>query len=439
MLVLLPLESGGCSRSGKRAARHPSRMSVYCSGMNSSKEPNSAVDPQLDALEDVQKKIDELQAQRDAVREEIRNNMVEAVVVFLDMVGSTDFKVRHLQEPWVWILRVRQFTEVVTEYIERLRGQVAKYIGDEVMAVFRGKDALDDAMSLVARVKNIEGDLTNVTATPMRIKVALDKGPVYLLKFEGHDVLDPQGSSVDRCARIAKFAEPGIVLASGDVARDSGDAYKWELAGEVPVKGLGSISIYQLGKATLRIRERVEVVKAEYEELLQRTEAQANRLAELQNQKQKLVEMNRTLQNEIRKSGATPSAENSMEEQTEEDETYERLVDAAQKALRPLSAVVIEAFFYEYYGEPFRPEGFDDVKWIGIREALEYHSLEEVDGGFAPNENDKKVLTAAEKLKALHRFLECDSSPEFHGRFSEDHDSSADLTNRTFWEGQLGL
>ncbi|MCC7315417.1 MAG: adenylate/guanylate cyclase domain-containing protein [Planctomycetes bacterium] len=400
---------------------------------------SSALNPHLDALEDIQKKIDELQAQREGVREEIRGNMVGAVVVFLDMVGSTEFKVTHIAEPWVWILQLRQFTQVVTEYVKRLNGHVAKYIGDEVMAVFQGEDSIHNAMNLVSRVNQIEVDLTRVTSLQTRIKVALDKGPVYFLKFEGHEALDPQGSAVDRCARIAKFAKPGTVLASGDVARDSGVAYKWTLAGEVPVKGLGPISIFQLGKATLQIKEHIEVVKADHDDLLRRAETQSARLEELEKQYEILIQKNWALQREVRAAGATPSSDNSEEEASEEVDTYEKLVDGVRKALRPLPAAVVEAFYYKYYGQPYQPEPYEDSKWEGIRKSQEYLYLEETGDGFVPNEKDMKVQTAAKSLKALHRFLSSDVSSEFHERFAADHQYEADFRNRGYWEGQLGM
>ena len=314
-----------------------------------------------------------------------------------------------------------------------------KFVGDEVMAVFRGTDALDNAMSLVTRRERIEADLKTVTGVETQIKVALDKGPVYLLKFEGHEVLDPQGSAVDRCARIAKFAKPRLVLASAEVARDSGGDYQWSLAGEVPARGLGRISIFQLGEATFTVRETIEVVKAEHDGLIARHEAKAKHIAELEAHVKKLKEMNRALQAEVRGSDAQPTAESSVEKDSADDERYEELLDAAKRALTPLPSVVVEAFFYSYYGESFHPEPFDDSKWSDVRDACQYRYLEDYDGNFEPNQKNRKVLAAAQKLEALRSFLATEASEEFLEKFADFHKCDADLKDRAFWEGQLGL
>ena len=63
------------------------------------KQAANPVNQQMAELEDVQERVAELQAQKGKTVESIRNAFKEAVVVFIDMVGSTQFKVEHATEP----------------------------------------------------------------------------------------------------------------------------------------------------------------------------------------------------------------------------------------------------------------------------------------------------------------------------------------------------
>ena len=95
-----------------------------------------AVNPQLGDLGKVQSRLAELKAEEAKVVQTIRSAFREAVIVFVDMVESTKFKIDHSTDPETWIRRVFLFSAIVTEYVEALGGRVIKYIGDEVMAAF---------------------------------------------------------------------------------------------------------------------------------------------------------------------------------------------------------------------------------------------------------------------------------------------------------------
>src|SRR5216683_1948692 len=65
----------------------------------------------------------------------------------------------------------------------------------------------------------------------MCVNVSADTGRVYSFTqlHASHSIPDPYGEIVDRCARIAKNAEPGMVLCGVDYAKQvnaiSSDAY----------------------------------------------------------------------------------------------------------------------------------------------------------------------------------------------------------------------
>jgi len=194
-------------------------------------------------LENLKIRAEQLHREEAAAIAKIRSSFVERAVVFLDVVNSTAFKIEHQQHPERWILRVVQFSELLAQAVRTSNGEVVKFIGDEVLAIY---SSVYDAQNLVGRVAEIETSLTAATGFPTRIKVAADFGRVYLLEFEGHVVPDPQGTPVDRCARIAKYATAGEVLASQSFAAAT-PKLRWKKAGSAELKGLGREPIYQLG------------------------------------------------------------------------------------------------------------------------------------------------------------------------------------------------
>ena len=67
----------------------------------------------LDLFEDVKQRARELEAEASLIEQQIRSGFVELAIVFIDVVGSTAFKQEHAENPETWILRVRQFSELL--------------------------------------------------------------------------------------------------------------------------------------------------------------------------------------------------------------------------------------------------------------------------------------------------------------------------------------
>ena len=99
-------------------------------------EEKTVVNDSLEKFEKIQEKVSNLKAQQENIIKNIREGLSETVVVFIDMVDSTQFKTDCADEPEKWIYRVKLFSEIISEYVEQYGGKVVKYIGDEVMATF---------------------------------------------------------------------------------------------------------------------------------------------------------------------------------------------------------------------------------------------------------------------------------------------------------------
>jgi class 3 adenylate cyclase len=213
-------------------------------------------------------------AERTRILGEIRGSAHDAVVVFVDMVGSSQSKRDHENEPEVWIYKVRRFYDVVAGYVQQLGGRVIKYIGDEVMAVFDGETKDNDSANFITRIAEIQTSLGKATGEPSALKVAIDRGQIYTIDLPGHDEPDVLGTAIDRCARIGKYTKPGAVLASYEYRKGSNAAYTWALVGEPELKGVGRTKIFQLGEKTVEITETTEIAVAALERMKQESAEQ---------------------------------------------------------------------------------------------------------------------------------------------------------------------
>ncbi len=217
----------------------------------------------LEWLRQLNAKAAEIHSQRREATEAIRTGFVPRAVVFIDVVDSSKFKVENKAQPELWILRVKQFSELIAAAVRSSGGAVVKYIGDEVMGIFEN---VFDAQDLVARIPELEETLKKAIGFETRVKVSVDYGEVYLLEFEGHEEPDPQGTPIDRCARIGKFGAAGTILGSQAFVAKT-PTLNWMKVGAVELKGIGRQAIYQLGEVSVDIEPKKEIKVEEYDRL----------------------------------------------------------------------------------------------------------------------------------------------------------------------------
>jgi class 3 adenylate cyclase len=264
-----------------------------------SRKPN-AINDKLSKLEEYKQLIQEIEADADKIVQDIRSGFRDVVVVFIDLVDSTKFKLEFKDEPEQWILRLMQFSNFLAQLIENSNGRVVKYIGDEVLAMFDQPSMVNDALNLVNRIDEIQEALTGITGHETTVKISIDKGNVYLVEYTGHKELDPQGTAVDRCARISKFALPGTVITSFEYQKYIGKkALTYEI-GVANLKGLGKTTLYQLYNQSIRLEEKIEISQNDYDKL-------DKELERLRAENSELFRMNQNLEDELKKAGIEPS------------------------------------------------------------------------------------------------------------------------------------
>lgn len=157
--------------------------------------------------------------------------MAEAdkTVVFADLTGSTALFEAVGNERATAL--VRHCTSVMAERLRSGNGQIIKFLGDGLMAVFDDADsAIEACTSLGTLVSDsLPPGLPGSTANA---RVGLDHGPV--IEVEG----DAYGDAVNVAARMLEFAKPGEVLLTQSVF-DKLSTF-WQLA----CRDLGKVGVH---------------------------------------------------------------------------------------------------------------------------------------------------------------------------------------------------
>jgi adenylate cyclase len=147
-------------------------------------------------------------------------------VLFSDVRGFTAFS--ETVEPEEVVVMLNRYLEAQAEVVERHGGDIDKFVGDELMAIFRGPDmearALACALEMVEVVERINDALPS-DVPRLQIGVGLNVGEVVLGAMGARNRMDFTviGDAVNLAARLCSAAEPGQVLMTAAVRTAAGE------------------------------------------------------------------------------------------------------------------------------------------------------------------------------------------------------------------------
>ena len=164
------------------------------------------------SVDNLLRSFSEKESELDGIGESIKESAQPVAVVFMDLVDSTIIK--QCLAPERWLGYVFKFIQTVSQLARLTEGTVVKRIGDELLITF---DDVGDAESFITAVSG------SSLLGGYDFKLAADYGEVYHFQFEEGLEKDPYGNVVDRCARLAKMAGPGVTLCSASYAAKAND------------------------------------------------------------------------------------------------------------------------------------------------------------------------------------------------------------------------
>jgi len=181
------------------------------------------------------------------------NEIVDATVMFLDVCGFTAFSENVAANEVVKL--INQLFEMIVKEVIAQNGHVDKFMGDAVMAVFRGKYHLDRAIDVAIAARDHMKAAAEVIAgdkvfKPM-ISIGINSGEMISgnigsasLKRLDYTVI---GDTVNTAQRLQSAAKPNQIVISQDVYEKIKESFKCERIGEVSLKNKAKpVIIYEV-------------------------------------------------------------------------------------------------------------------------------------------------------------------------------------------------
>lgn len=172
----------------------------------------------------------------------LKNEVLDATVIFLDICGFTSITEKIPANTVVTLLN-SLFDTIVAEIIVQ-NGHVDKFMGDAVMAVFRGDyhldRAIDAALAIRDKLSNTEELVFGEVTFKPQISIGINSGEMVSgnigsesLKRLDYTVI---GDSVNLAQRLQSVAKAGQILISEETYHKAKESFSCVPAGEFTLK-----------------------------------------------------------------------------------------------------------------------------------------------------------------------------------------------------------
>jgi len=180
------------------------------------------------------------------------NETIEGTVMFIDICGFTAISETESADAVVKMIN-SYFDEMVKEIMEH-EGHIDKFIGDAIMAVFRGDyhldRAIDTALAVCEKINTLTDIGEDVGFTP-KVSIGIKSGEMIsgnigsaTLKRLDYTVI---GDTVNTAARLQDVAKENQIIIAQDCYEKVKESFKCEKVGVVNLKNKANpLTIYQV-------------------------------------------------------------------------------------------------------------------------------------------------------------------------------------------------
>ena len=180
------------------------------------------------------------------------NETIEATVVFIDICSFTS--ISENENPDTVVQLLNKYFDVMVKEVIAQKGHVDKFIGDAIMAVFRGEFHLDRAIeaSLAVRseIDKLPAEAENVNYSP-HVSIGINSGEMISgnigsanLRRLDYTVI---GDTVNTAQRLQSAAKPGQIIISEKTYAIVKESFNCKYVGEVMLKNKQSpLNIYEV-------------------------------------------------------------------------------------------------------------------------------------------------------------------------------------------------
>jgi len=169
------------------------------------------------------------------------NESIEATIVFMDICSFTS--ISENETPDVVVKLLNSYFEIMVKEIIAQGGYIDKFIGDAVMAVFRGDyhldRAIDACLSVRSKIESSDSLPENVTFIP-KVSIGINSGEMISgnigsasLRRLDYTVI---GDTVNTAQRLQSAAAPGQILINTSAYEKVKESFNCRKVGEVSLK-----------------------------------------------------------------------------------------------------------------------------------------------------------------------------------------------------------
>lgn len=183
----------------------------------------------------------------------LSNETIDATVLFIDICGFTAIT-EHVAANTV-VGMINKYFDVMVQEIIAQNGHIDKFMGDAVMAVFRGEYHLDRAIDAALAVRDKMHDADEIQAGDKTFKpsvsIGINSGEMIsgnigsaTLKRLDYTVI---GDAVNLAQRLQTVAQANQIIVSADVYEQAKGSFALNKIGEVSLKNkLKPVEIYEV-------------------------------------------------------------------------------------------------------------------------------------------------------------------------------------------------
>ena len=181
------------------------------------------------------------------------NETIEATVVFMDICGFT--AISEKESPNFVVKLINKYFDLMVKEIIAQGGYIDKFLGDAVMAVFRGDFHLDRAIEASIAVHKAiemqEEELSEKKTFLPKVAIGINSGEMIsgnigsaALKRLDFTVI---GDVVNTSQRLQSAAKPGQIIISKAIYEKVKDSFNCQVVGDITVKNKAKpITIYEV-------------------------------------------------------------------------------------------------------------------------------------------------------------------------------------------------
>ena len=182
-----------------------------------------------------------------------KSETIEATVAFIDICGFTELSEREAPEQVINLLGV--YFDMMVLHINLENGVVDKFIGDAVMAVFRGEDHLkrtvSSCLNIKRAIKNFKVSLQDELNFFPEVSIGINSGEMVSGNIGAHSLnrLDYTviGDAVNTASRLQRIAKESQILITGKNLKSLNGEFLYQELGNHKIKGKSEeLKIYNI-------------------------------------------------------------------------------------------------------------------------------------------------------------------------------------------------